>query len=257
MSKTRGVFFGVFLFTEEEVTLVPSFSKTEAERQRAFRDFEMSAIRDLDPVPPIISDDATTTLLLDVCRIATKLHTGLDFRRGSGDIVDAPAVQRPLGALPIQYESFLYHTVDNARVEVARMCLFAYENYSRGRPDHGLSVIVRTNVNASVLAGALVSAAYNAGLVKSSAAVVDAKIEEILTAQSVVLEPLVHAALVGTRTALNNFTQTLAGADLAMAKLQSMPGTPATDKARKLVNRLCRIVDALELAHNKLEGDKP
>lgn len=257
MSKTRGVFFGVFLFTEEEVKLVPSFAKTEAERQRAFRDFEMSCIRDTDPVPPIIADDDTTSLLLNVCKIATELHAGLDFQGGSGDITDVPSVQRPRGALPIQHESFLYHTVGSARVEVARMYLSSYENYSNGRPDRGLHVGFRTNVNASVLAEALVSAAYNAGLVKSSAAVVDAEIEEILTAQSVVLEPLVHAALVGTRTALNNFAQTLAGADLATAKLQSMPSTPATNKARKLVNRLCRIVDALELAHNKLEGDKP
>lgn len=251
MSKTQGVFFGVFLFTEEEVTLIPQFAKTNEEKSRAFRDFESSCIRDTDPVPPIVSDEATVALLLDVCKHATALHAGLDFQMASPGCLRDSAGFGSERQVPVLAGYTLLRPFGDGIVETARAFLTEYSSYERGRPDRGLYFQMRTNASALTIAESIVAAAYGAGLVKASSAAVDAKIEAILQAQTPVLDPLVQAALAGTRAALNNLTKTWISNGFSL-DVQSMPSSPATNKARKLIQRLCRIVDALEHAHNKL-----
>jgi hypothetical protein len=245
--------FGVFLFTENEVTLVPNFCTTDAEKREALRNYSFSAITDTDSVPPLMAEASTTALLLAVCKHATALHTGLDFNSTDGYFDEQEFEKSPmlntLGG--IGYFRIFRKSAHN--VEMFRCALRMFDNHSQGYAERGLFLYAFTNQPAQEIAAALVAAAYNAGLLKASAEAVEAKAEAILAAQKTALAPLVHAAVSGTRTAVNNLYRQVLDSGLDVNNTTS----PATARVLKLMNRLGRIVDALELAHNKLEGDKP
>lgn len=246
--------FGVFLFTENEVTLVPNFCKTDAEKRKAMHAYNLSAVAEASPtLPPLMAEAATTALLLDVCKHATELHTGLEFNSTDGYFDEQEFEKSPmLNTLGGIGYFRIFRKRSEHDVEVLRGALRMFDNYSQGYAERGLFLYAFTNQPAQEIAAALVAAAYNAGLIKASAEAVEAKAEAILATQRIALAPLVHAAASGARTAVNNLYKQVLDSGLDVNTT-----SPATTRVLKLMNRLGRIVDALDSAHNKLEGNKP